>query len=152
MLLSLRDREVACSASDRKGSNFKSCVWRTVSSQSCHHPQEVLLVQFSLSVHKCGLKPDSFHFISLLHYKNKNENWCHPKEPLYESQKKYVVQKSASAGNRTRATRVAGENSTTEPPMLTLVFSWASRFKKIRYGQYRVLVICKLRSTSKLRK
>ena len=29
---SLRDREVACSASDRQGSNFESCVWRTVSS------------------------------------------------------------------------------------------------------------------------
>ena len=27
----LRDREVACSASDRQGSNFESCVWRTVS-------------------------------------------------------------------------------------------------------------------------
>ena len=60
---SLRDREVACSASDRQGSNFKSCVWRTVSSQSSHHPQEVLLAQFSLYVHKGGLKPDSFHFI-----------------------------------------------------------------------------------------
>ena len=57
---SLRDREVACSASDRQGSNFESCVWRTVSSQSSHHPQEVLLVQFSLYVHKGGLKPDSF--------------------------------------------------------------------------------------------
>ena len=57
---SLRDREVACSASDRQGSNFESCVWRTVSS---HHPQEVLLAQFSLYVHKVGLKPDSFHFI-----------------------------------------------------------------------------------------
>ena len=33
---SLRDREVACSASDRQGSNFESCVWRTVSSQSSH--------------------------------------------------------------------------------------------------------------------
>ena len=55
---SLRDREVACSASDRQGSNFESCVWRTVSS---HHPQEVLLAQFSLYVHKGGLKPDSFH-------------------------------------------------------------------------------------------
>ena len=31
---SLRDREVACSASDRQGSNFESCVWRTVSSHS----------------------------------------------------------------------------------------------------------------------
>ena len=59
---SLRDREVACSASDRQGSNSESCVWRTVSSQSSHHPQEVLLAQFSLYVHKGGLKPDSFHF------------------------------------------------------------------------------------------
>ena len=59
---SLRDREVACSASDRQGSNFESCVWRTVSSQSSHHPQEVLLAQFSLYVHKGGLKLDSFHF------------------------------------------------------------------------------------------
>ena len=60
---SLRDREVACSASDRQGLNFESCVWRTVSSQSSHHPQEVLLAQFSLYVHKGGLKPDSFHLI-----------------------------------------------------------------------------------------
>ena len=59
---SLRDREVACSASDRQGSNFESCVWRTVSSQSSHHPQEVLLAQFSLYVHKGSLEPDSFHF------------------------------------------------------------------------------------------
>ena len=57
---SLRDRAVACSASDRQGSNFEFCVWRTVSSQSSHHPQEVLLAQFSLYVHKGGLKPDSF--------------------------------------------------------------------------------------------
>ena len=63
---SLRDREVACSASDRQGSNFESCVWRTVSSQSSHHPQEVLLAQFSLYVHKGGLKPDSFHFIKIV--------------------------------------------------------------------------------------
>ena len=60
---SLRDREVACSASDRQGSNFESCVWRTVSSQSSHHPQEVLLARISLYVHKGGLKPDSFHFL-----------------------------------------------------------------------------------------
>ena len=60
---SLCDREVACSASDRQGSNFESCVLRAVSSQSSHHPQEVLLAQFSLYVHKGGLKPDSFHFI-----------------------------------------------------------------------------------------
>ena len=59
---SLRDREVACSASDRQVSNFESCVWRTVSSQSSHQPQEVPLAQFSLYVHKGGLKPDTFHF------------------------------------------------------------------------------------------
>ena len=63
---SLRDREVACSASDRQGSNFECCVWRTVSPQSSHHPQEVLLAQFSLYVHNGGLKPDSFHFIFCL--------------------------------------------------------------------------------------
>ena len=63
---SFRDREVACSASDRQGSNFESCVWRTVSSQSSHHPQEVLLAQFSLYVHKGGLKPDSFHFYATI--------------------------------------------------------------------------------------
>ena len=68
---SLRDREVACSASDRQGSNFESCVWRTVSSQSSHHPQEALLAQFSLYVHKGGLKPDSFHFFPGL-YVHKN--------------------------------------------------------------------------------
>ena len=33
-----------------------------MSSQSSHHPQEVLLAQFSLYVHEGGLKPDSFHF------------------------------------------------------------------------------------------
>ena len=60
---SLRDQEVACSASDRQGSNFESCVWRTVSYQLSHHLQEVLLAQFSLYVHKGGLKPDSFHFL-----------------------------------------------------------------------------------------
>ena len=67
---SLRDREVACSVSDHQGSNFESCVWRTVSSQSSHHPQEVLLAQFSLYVHKGGLKSDSFHFIFKQHLVN----------------------------------------------------------------------------------
>ena len=62
----LRDREVACSVSDGQGSNFESCVWRTVSSHSSNHPQEVLLAQFSLYVHKGGLKPDSLHFLSCI--------------------------------------------------------------------------------------
>ena len=55
---SLCDRDVACSASDRQGSNFEACVWRTVSSHSPHHPQEVLLAQCSQG----DLNPDSFHF------------------------------------------------------------------------------------------
>ena len=66
---SLRDLEVACSTSDRQGFNFESCVWRAVSS---HHPQEVLLAQFSPYVHKSGTKPASFNFISF--YKNGRPN------------------------------------------------------------------------------
>ena len=73
---SLRDREVACSASDRQGSNFEYCVWRTVSSQSSHHPQEVLLAQFSLYVHKGGLKPDSFHFHGTAHQRKQTLLSC----------------------------------------------------------------------------
>ena len=59
---SLCDRQLACSASDLRGLNIKSCVWRAVSSHSSHHPQEIILAQFSLYVHKSGLKPDLFHF------------------------------------------------------------------------------------------
>ena len=56
----VKRREVACSASDLQGLNLQSYVWMAVSS---HHPQKALLAQFSLYVHKIGLKPDSFHFI-----------------------------------------------------------------------------------------
>ena len=77
---SLRDREVACSVSDRQGSNFESCVWRTVSSQSSHHPQEVLLAQFSLYVHKGGLKPDSFHFYTPSLHSTLSHNMAPPDE------------------------------------------------------------------------
>ena len=63
---SLRDREVACSASDRQGANFESYVWRTVSFHSSDHPHEVLLAQFSLYVHKGGLNPDSFHLYLMI--------------------------------------------------------------------------------------
>ena len=59
---SLRYREVACSASDLQGSNFEVCVCRAVSPHSSYHPQEVILIQFSLYMHKGGLKPHSFHF------------------------------------------------------------------------------------------
>ena len=65
ILGSLRDREVACSTSDRRGSNFVSCVRRTVSSHSSYHPQGVLLAQFSLYI--CAQIPFiSFRFISFV--------------------------------------------------------------------------------------
>ena len=53
-----------CGASlGHQGSNFESCVWRAVSSHSSHHPQDVLAAQFSLYVHKGGLKLHLFYFI-----------------------------------------------------------------------------------------
>ena len=39
---SLRDREAACSASDRQGSNFESCVWG-----QCHLNHLTILRRFS---------------------------------------------------------------------------------------------------------
>ena len=45
-----------------------------MSSQSSHHPQVVLLAQFSLYVHKGGLKPDSFHLSHLRALKVENGN------------------------------------------------------------------------------
>ena len=57
---SLRERELVCSASDFQGLNFESCVWRAVSSHSSHHHHKVL--QFSLYVHKSGIKSDWFLF------------------------------------------------------------------------------------------
>ena len=88
---SLRDQEVLCSASDRQGSNFESCVWRTVSSQSSHHPQEVLLAQFSLYVHKGGLKPDSFHFYNRHHLSElsifiQHQSWATSSRPVLSNQ------------------------------------------------------------------
>ena len=63
---SLRDRKVVCSASDLQRLNFESCIWRAVSSHSPHHPQEVLLAQSSLYVHKQWPKA---RFISFVAYK-----------------------------------------------------------------------------------
>ena len=57
---SLRGREVGCSASDRQGSSFESCVWRTMTSHSSHHPQEVLLAQFII----CAQRWPKARFIS----------------------------------------------------------------------------------------
>ena len=59
---SFLDRQVAYLASDHQGSNFNFCVWRAVANY--HHPQELLLAQLSLHVHKVGLEPHSFHFYS----------------------------------------------------------------------------------------
>ena len=81
---SLRDREVACSTSDLQGSNFESCVWRTVSSQSSQHPQEVLLSQLSLYAHKGGLKPDSFGF-------NIRKIEVHKEHSVFENDSMYAI-------------------------------------------------------------
>ena len=67
---SLRDREVARSASDLQGLNFESSVWRALSSHSSSHPQEVLLAQFSLYVRKSNLKPEIFHLFTTNIYSN----------------------------------------------------------------------------------
>ena len=61
---SLSKRVVSCSASDRQGYCLESCVWRAASFHSSHHSQEVSLAQFSLYVHKGGLK--LIYFISVL--------------------------------------------------------------------------------------
>ena len=60
---SLRDREVACSASDLQGLNFESCVWRAVSSHSSQHPQEVLQAQFTLACKCTKVALRLIHFI-----------------------------------------------------------------------------------------
>ena len=64
---SLRNREVACSASDRQGSGIKSFVWKARLSHLYLHTHNFLLAQFSLYmyVQKSGLKPDSFNIRSL---------------------------------------------------------------------------------------
>ena len=58
----LHDRELACAASDHRGSNCESRVWRAVPSHSSHRPQEITLAQFSLYVHKGGQNRHPFHF------------------------------------------------------------------------------------------
>ena len=50
-------------ASDRHGSNSVS-EGQCLNNHSSYHSQAVLLAQFSLHVHKGGLKPYSFHFCS----------------------------------------------------------------------------------------
>ena len=57
-------KDIGILNTDRQGSNFEFCAWRTVSSHSFHHSQEVILAQFSLYVHKGGIKPDLFHFFA----------------------------------------------------------------------------------------
>ena len=49
---------------------FESCVWRAESFHSSNHPQEVLLAQFHLYVHKSGLNHDSFHFTIITNFTN----------------------------------------------------------------------------------
>ena len=73
ILCSLRDREVACSASNHQGSNFEFCLRRTVSSNLSYHPHKVHVDQFSLYVHTGGLKPHIF--IQVLYYTVHSIHW-----------------------------------------------------------------------------
>ena len=101
---SLRDREVACSASDHQGSNFEFCVCRTVSYQSSHHPQEVLLAQFSLYVHKGGLKPDSFPFYFSIASRSRNIWMISMEYP--ERSGKWVLETELSKNGLQRALQI----------------------------------------------
>ena len=51
----------------------------------------------------------------------------------------FFKESAALAGNRTRASRVAGENSTTEPPMLALCWDLAPNLFKVAKWQARIL-------------
>ena len=53
----LHDRDVACSASDRWGSNFESCVWRAVSSHSSYYPQSDISFKLQNSVYLSYFHP-----------------------------------------------------------------------------------------------
>ena len=57
-------------------------------------------------------------------------------KPLDNQLSAINVENNASAGNRTRASRVAGENSTTEPPML-MVLVWGEVLSQLRLSQFR---------------
>ena len=65
ILGNLRDREIACSASSDQGSNYKSCVWREVSSHSSHHHHEVFPAGFSLLCAQMWPKTALIYFFSL---------------------------------------------------------------------------------------
>ena len=65
---SLRDREVACSASDPQGSNFEFCVWGAVSSHLSQHPymhRRFAWPGLAYMYRKVPEKPLSFYFISI---------------------------------------------------------------------------------------
>ena len=96
---SFRDQKVACSVSKRQSLNFDFCVWRAVSSHSSHHPQEVLLAQFSQYVYKSGLKPNSFHFVvaRFIMLINKYNGVFYGRDEPY-----FVCTHSTSSGDRHR--------------------------------------------------
>jgi hypothetical protein len=56
--------------------------------------------------------------------------------PIRTSKKRKKLIKSALAGNRTRAARVAGEHSTTEPPVLLF---WSISFSSIKLQKWNTI-------------
>ena len=112
--------------------NFESCVWRDVSSHSSHHPQEVLLAQFSLYVHKGGLKPHSFHFILALEC----TRWrliliVNPTRPSHEGGGGVRKFKKSQCGNKLRFFKLSAVQKWNEsgfrPPLCTYRLNWARR-------------------------
>ena len=71
---SFRNRELGLRP---QGSNFKSGVWRAVSPHSSHHPQEVLLAQFSIYVYTDGLNPPIYSCF-LVHEQTRKCLWFLP--------------------------------------------------------------------------
>ena len=71
-----------CFASDRQGSNFERCIWRAMSAHLSHYPQEVLMAQFSLYVHKGGLKIPVISCLWMWPLRNALRSKCHHKRPL----------------------------------------------------------------------
>ena len=147
---SLRDREVACSASDRQGSSLESCVWRTVSSQSSHHPQEVLLAQFSLYVHKGGLKPDSFHYNcgSLLNLGSCDNVANVPKNPFIIYSRNYYFGHASPKLNLVFISRLTGKRPTQSIDMFTYYgHTRKPRIKYIFWPHCVALILNSLRTT-----
>ena len=100
------------------GLELESCVWRTVSSQSSHYPQDVLLAQFSLYVHIVGLKPDSFHLRTALQTQESKFKPCRSEAEHATSRSRRLSTILSFTSRWTRNTRKRAPNSSMKAPAL----------------------------------